>query len=260
MGKVKMPTIFVGHGSPMSALPHNIYGEAWRNLGLKLNKPKAILLISAHWTIDETAVSDVLKPQQIYDFYNFPEELYAIKYTPPGSPELAKQVIKILSPILEVKINNDWGIDHGAWIPLRSFFPEADVPVVQLSLDYSQPADIHYRIGQALRPLRKQGILIIGSGDIVHNLGRIKPDEKAEPYVWAKKFEERVLQHIAKKEHKFLIDYNNIGSEANLAIPTSEHYLPLLYILGLQDGDDQIDYFVEGTAYGSISMTSFMVH
>ncbi len=260
MNTAKMPAIFVGHGSPMSALPHNSYSEAWRDLGLKLGKPKAILLISAHWTINETAVSDVLKPKQIYDFYGFPEELYQMKYSPPGSPELAQQVIKILAPILDVKINNDWGLDHGAWIPLKSFFPEADIPVIQLSLDYSLSADIHYRIGQALGPLREQGILIIGSGDMVHNLGQIKPEEDSEPYDWAKSFEEKIFQCIAKKEHKLLIDYHNIGPEAKLAIPTSEHYLPLLYILGLQAEDDKLDYFVKNIAHGSVSMTSFLLH
>jgi 4,5-DOPA dioxygenase extradiol len=145
-------------------------------------------------------------------------------------------------------------------VPLRSFFPAADIPVVQLSLDYSQPADIHYQIGQALRPLREQGILIMGSGDIVHNLSLMKPEEQAEPYAWAKKFEEKIRQHIAKKGHKFLIDYTHIGPEAKLAIPTAEHYLPLLYILGLQDEEDQVDYFVKDIAHGCVSMTSFSLH
>ena len=260
MNKFKMPIIFVGHGSPMSALPDNIYSEAWRNLGLKLAKPKAILLISAHWVTNETAVSNVLKPKQIYDFYGFPDELYAIKYAPPGSPELAQHVIKILAPIVEVKIHNDWGLDHGAWIPLRSFFPKANVPVVQLSLNYSQSADTHYRIGQALKSLREEGILIIGSGDIIHNLGQINFDENAIPYSWAQKFEDIVLENISQNEHKLLIDYPSIGSEAKLAIPTPEHYLPFLYILGLRDKDDEIDYFVKNIAHGSISMTSFILH
>jgi 4,5-DOPA dioxygenase extradiol len=258
MATTKLPVIFVGHGSPLSVLPDNIYGRAWRTLGQELTKPRAILMISAHWNIAETAVSDILQPQQIYDFYGFPEELYTLKYNPPGSPELAEQVIKILAPILEVKINHEWGIDHGAWVPLRSFFPLADVPVVQLSLDYSQSAAVHYQIGQALRLLREQGVLIIGSGDMVHNLGLVKDDEQAEPYPWAKDFEAKILSAIATREHKSLIDYHHLGPEAKLAIPTPEHYLPLLYILALQDESDKIKYFVQGLAHGSVSMTSFI--
>ena len=257
---MKTPAIFVGHGSPMTTLEDNIYRQAWENLGKKLTKPKAILIISAHWYADKTAVSDLAQPRQIYDFYGFPEELYALKYNPPGSATLAKEVVKLLSPIIEVKIDNEWGIDHGAWVPLRSFFPQADIPVVQLSIDYTKSPAMHYKIGQALRPLREQGILIIGSGDIVHNLGQIKYDADAEPYPWAKEFEEKILQHINNKEHEILINYDKIDSMTRLAVPTPEHYLPLLYILALRDKEDALEYFTNGISYGSVSMTSFIIN
>ena len=259
MTKIKTPAIFVGHGSPMSALMGNIYGQAWQNLGKQLIKPKAILVISAHWNIKETAVSSLLETKQIYDFYGFPEELYNIKYTPLGSPELAQKIIELLSPIVDVKINNEWGVDHGAWIPLKSFFPKADTPVIQLSLDYSKSAKFHYEIGKALKPLREQGVLIIGSGDMVHNLGQIEYNEDAAPYTWAKKFEKSIINCITNKEHGPLIDYQNLSPEAKLAIPTAEHYLPLLYILALQENDDELNYFVNSIAHGSISMTSFIL-
>ncbi|MEI7451625.1 MAG: 4,5-DOPA dioxygenase extradiol [Candidatus Falkowbacteria bacterium] len=259
MKKGKTAAIFIGHGSPMSAISDNIYGQAWKKLGHSLPKPKAILVISAHWNIDEVAVSNVLEPRQIYDFYGFPEELYNIKYSPVGSPDLAARVVELLTPLTEVKINNEWGIDHGAWIPLHSLFPQADLPVVQLSLDYSKSPEFHYQVGKTLRILREEGIMIIGSGDIVHNLSVIEYEENAAPYDWAKSFEEKVISLIAKKDHKALIDYLNISPESKLAIPTPEHYLPLLYILGLQD-DDELNYFVSGIAHGSISMTSFILN
>jgi 4,5-DOPA dioxygenase extradiol len=255
----KTPVIFIGHGSPMSVLPDNVYNKSWQELGLDLNKPKAILVISAHWNIAETAISDVLQPRQIFDFYGFPEELYTIKYNPLGSPELVKQIKKILDPILEIKINNEWGIDHGSWVPLRSLFPAADIPVVQLSLDYNKPAQWHYKIAQALKPLRAQGILIIGSGDMVHNLSLMDYDEEAKPFDWAINFEKKIVQAINSQDYEYLINYQNFGWEAKLAIPTPEHYLPLLYVLALQEPNDQIRWFINGIAHGSVSMTSFIL-
>ena len=260
MKKIKTPAIFVGHGSPMSALNGNFYNKVWIDLGKTLKKPKAILVISAHWNIDKTAVSDVLKPHQIFDFYGFPEQLYNLKYEAAGSPELANKIIKLLKPLTKVEIDNEWGIDHGAWVPLNSFFPKADIPVVQLSIDYNKSADFHYQIGKALRPLREQDVLIIGSGDIVHNLQEIKYEENSEPFYWANDFEEKILTFIKLRDHQSLINYLNISPEAKLSIPTPEHYLPLLYTLALQEEDDSLNCFINSIAHGSISMTSFIIN
>ena len=257
MKKEKMPAIFIGHGSPMTAISDNRYHQAWQDLGLQIIKPKAILMISAHWNINKTAVSDLLEPRQIYDFYGFPEKLYTIRYSPSGSPELAQRVINILSPLLKIETDNGWGIDHGAWVPLSVIFPSADIPVVQLSLDYSRSAEFHYQIGRALKPLREEGVLIIGSGDMVHNLGLMEYDEEAKPFAWATDFEEKILQCIAENEHGLLIDYLKLDPKSKLAVPTPEHYLPLLYILALKEDDEKIEYLVKGITHGSISMTSF---
>ncbi|MEI7890566.1 MAG: 4,5-DOPA dioxygenase extradiol [bacterium] len=257
--KIKMPAIFVGHGSPMTADVDNAYNEAWRKFAKKLPKPKAIIVISAHWNIKDVAVSDLEKPKQIYDFYGFPDKLYKLKYPVAGSFELAEKVRKILAPIVDVKINNEWGIDHGGWIPLLSFFPEADVPVVQLSLDYSKSTQEHYDIGKALAPLREEGIMIIGSGDIVHNLREIEYEEDAKPFDWAVEFEQKVLTLIAKNDHKSLIDVENLDNKSYLSVPTIEHYLPLLYVLATKDKDDEVEYFAKGITHGSISMTSFVL-
>ena len=258
MNKFKMPIIFVGHGSPMSALPDNIYSEAWRNLGLKLAKPKAILLISAHWVTNETAVSNVLKPKQIYDFYGFPDELYEIRYSVVGSPELAKKIQELLVPIEKIEFDNSWGIDHGAWVPLARLFPKADIPVVQLSINGSKAPEYHYQIGRALRNLREDGYLIVCSGNIVHNLGLIDFDESAVPFTWASKFDEYVSQLINSHDYQKLIDFEELGPEAKLSIPTPEHYLPLLYFLGLQFDNEEIKSFGEGISNKSISMRSLI--
>jgi 4,5-DOPA dioxygenase extradiol len=259
MTKEKSPAIFIGHGSPMSAMPDDSFGKKWREFGKTLKKPKAILVISAHWNIEVTAVSDLKNPNQINDFYGFPQELYALKYEAKGSVELANDVRKILAPIVSVEINNEWGIDHGAWIPLASIFPEADVPVVQLSLDHFKSAQQHYDIAKALKPLREQGVMIIGSGDIVHNLREIDFNEKAQPFAWAEDFEKKVLAAIEKRDHQSLINFDELGEFAKLAIPTPEHFLPLLYVLALQEDDDKLEYFIQGIAHGSISMTSFVL-
>ncbi len=259
MTKIRIPAIFVGHGSPMSAEIDNYYGKQWREFGKKLAKPKAILVISAHWNIEETAISDLENPKQVYDFYGFPQWLYELKYPAVGCPELAQQIKKLLAPLVEVKTNNEWGIDHGAWIPLASLFPKADVPVLQLSLDATKPANFHYELGKALRPLREQGVMIVGSGDIVHNLSELEFEENAKPLAWAENFEKKVLQAIDNRNHQALINYIQLDSQASFAVPAAEHYLPLLYVLALQEDDDQLEYFAHGIAHGSISMTSFVL-
>ena len=253
-----MPAIFIGHGSPINAIESNEYTKAWQLLGQELPKPKAILCLSAHWCIEETVISNLEQPQLIYDFYGFPDELYKIKYPVIGSPELAKQVKELLAPIVTVEYNNDWGIDHGAWVPLKWLFPEAEVPVVQLSINYNQTARFHYQIGKALGVLREQGVLIMASGNIVHNLNTISFDDE-EPYSWAIESDKIMADLIEAKQHKKLLDFRNLGEAVNLAIPTPDHYLPLLYILGLQKEKEKMISFAEGVAYKSISMRSYLL-
>jgi 4,5-DOPA dioxygenase extradiol len=259
MKKTIMPAIFIGHGSPTNAIESNNFTKAWQLLGQELPKPKAILCLSAHWCVEETLISNLEQPQLIYDFYGFPDELYKVKYPVPGSPELAKQIKDLLSPLITVKYNNNWGIDHGAWVPLKWLFPKADVPVVQLSINYNQTARFHYEIGKALGILREQGILIIASGNIVHNLNTITFDNEAEPYPWATESDELISKLINTKQHKKLLDFRNLGEAVNLAIPTPDHYLPLIYILGLQREKEKMISFAEGVVYKSISMRSYLL-
>lgn len=259
MTKKVMPAIFVGHGSPMNAIEDNVYTQAWRELGKKLPKPKAILCISAHWYTNKTTISNIEKPKQIYDFYGFPDALYEINYPVLGSPELAEKVKNLLSPIEEINYDNTWGIDHGAWVPIMQMFPEANIPVVQLSINYNKTAEFHYLLGQALKLLREQGVLIIGSGNIVHNLGLINFEDENNPYPWAAKLDKIIWQAIKNNDHQSLIAFENLDKESKLAIPTPDHYLPLLYILGLQTDNEKITSFIDGLVYKSISMRSLIL-
>lgn len=258
MKKTIMPAIFIGHGSPTNAIEKNEFTSAWQSLGKQLPKPKAILCISAHWYLEETLISNAEKPELIYDFFGFPDELYKVKYPVSGSPELAKQVKDLLAPLVKIEYNNDWGIDHGAFVPLKWLFPEADIPVVQLSINYNKPARFHYEVGKALGVLREQGVLIIASGNIVHNLNTISFDNK-EPYSWASESDKIINELIESKQHKKLLDFRNLGEAVNLAIPTPDHYLPLLYILGLQRDKEKMISFTEGVVYKSISMRSYLL-
>lgn len=258
MKKTIMPAVFIGHGSPTNALESNKYTKAWQDLGKELPKPKAILCLSAHWCIEETVISNIEQPQLIYDFYGFPDELYNVKYPVKGSLELAKRVKDLLTPLVNVEYNNDWGVDHGAWVPIKWLFPEADVPVVQLSINYNQTARFHYQIGKALGALREEGVLIIASGNIVHNLNTISFDDE-EPYLWAIESDKLMAELIDSKQHKKLLDFRNLGEAADLAIPTPDHYLPLLYILGMQRDKEKMNSFAEGIVYKSISMRSYLL-
>ena len=226
-----LPAIFFGHGNPMNAVWDNSYTEGWRQIGKQMPRPRAILAISAHWFVPETGVTVSTAPRTIHDFGGFPQELYRVQYPAPGDPELARRVQAMLKP-LQVKFDSSWGLDHGAWSVLRHVYPNADVPVVQLSIDETQPASFHYEIGRRLAPLRSEGILIVGSGNLVHNLhayawGRHMPD----PYDWAVRFEQEAKEMMVAGEFKPLIDYENLGPEARLSIPTPDHYLPLLYVI-----------------------------
>lgn len=249
-----MPALFVGHGSPMNALSNNPWTEAWAALGASLPRPRAVLSVSAHWYRPGTAVTAMRSPRTIHDFGGFPRELYDVAYPAPGDPGLANRVRDLLAPV-DVESDLSWGLDHGTWSVLFHMFPKADVPVVQLGIDESQPGRFHYRLGKALRPLRDEGVLILGSGDIVHNLhayawGR----HPAEPFDWALRFETQCRALIRQRSHQALMDYESLGQDALLSIPTPEHYLPLLYVLGASDANDTVGFPVEGIDGGSVSM------
>jgi len=250
----RLPALFLGHGSPMNALQTNAWTRGWAQLGAALPRPRAVLAISAHWYIERSAVTAMAEPRTIHDFGGFPPELFAVRYPAPGDAALAARVQRLLAP-LPVSADHDWGLDHGTWSVLCHLFPQADVPVVQLSIDETQPPAFHYELGVRLRPLREEGILLLGSGDIVHNLqayawGR----HPQEPYDWALSFEAHVRQGVMSGEHAPLVDYPRLGRDAMLAVPTPEHYLPLLYVLGASVPGEPPSFPVEGIEGGSVSM------
>jgi len=249
-----MPTIFVGHGNPMNSISHNAYTDSWVALGQRLPRPSAILAISAHWYLPACAVTDGLSPRTIHDFGGFPHELYAVQYPAPGSPELARRVQALLAPI-EVDRDESWGIDHGTWSVLVHIFPQADIPTVQLSIDNRQPPEFHYELGKRLSVLREEGVLILGSGNLVHNLRTYAwGKEDCPPFDWATRFEQRVKDLLIKQDDSLLVDYKRLGEDARLSIPTPEHYLPLLYVLGARRPDETISFPTNGIDGGSVSM------
>ena len=253
-----MPAIFFGHGNPMNAVMNNNYTEGWRRMGKQTPKPKAILSISAHWFVPDTGVTISTAPRTIHDFGGFPRELYQVQYPAPGDPELARRVKTLLEP-LQVNLDNSWGLDHGTWSVLRHVYPAADVPVVQLSIDETQPSSFHFEIGRRLAPLRDEGILIVGSGNLVHNLhayawGR----HVSDPYDWAIRFENEAKEMMLAGEYKPLIN-ETLGPEASLSIPTPDHYLPLLYVIATRQQGEVITFPIEGVDGGSISMLSVQI-
>ena len=254
-----LPAIFFGHGNPMNALLSNSYTEGWRRIGSETSKPKAILSVSAHWFVPGTGVTISTSPKTLHDFGGFPKELYQVQYPAPGDPELARRVQEMLKP-LPVVLDNSWGLDHGTWSVLRHVYPDADIPIVQLSIDETKPPPFHFEVGRKLTPLRDDGVLIVGSGNIVHNLhayawGRHMPD----PYDWAVRFEAVAKQMMLAGEYKPLIDYEKLSPEAMLSIPTPDHYLPLLYVLATRQAGENITFPIEGVDGGSISMLSVQV-
>jgi 4,5-DOPA dioxygenase extradiol len=254
-----MPAIFFGHGNPMNALSKNSYTESWAAIGKLVPRPKAVLSISAHWYIPGCAVTINAAPQTIHDFGGFPEELYHVEYPAPGNPELARRVKDLLAP-LSVSLDNGWGLDHGTWAVLRHIFPDADVPIVQLSIDERQPPQFHYKIGKSLALLRKEGILVIGSGNIVHNLHAYAwGNSKIGPFDWAVRFENYVREQLLNGSDAPLIAYNQLGRDAMLSIPTPEHYLPLLYVLGLRKKNERVSFPVQGVDGGSVSMLAVQI-
>lgn len=243
----------------MNALLSNPYTQAWRRIGQQTPRPKAILSISAHWFVPETGVTVSTAPKTIHDFGGFPRELYQVQYPAPGDPELARRVQSLLAP-LPVGLDNSWGLDHGTWSVLKHVYPEADIPVVQLSIDERQPAAFHFELGKRLASLREEGVLIVGSGNLVHNLhtyawGRHMPD----PYDWAVRFEAEARQMMLAGEYQPLIDYEKLGREALLSIPTPDHYLPLLYVIATRQEREPVSFPVEGVDGGSISMLTVQV-
>lgn len=252
-----MPVLFVGHGSPMNAIEDNEFTAEWAKVGTLLPKPKAILCISAHWQTRGTMVTAMEKPQTIHDFGGFPEELFKKEYPAAGSPEFAKQT-KDLVKKTSVGLDNDWGLDHGTWSVLCKMFPKADIPTYQLSLDYTQSPEYHFELAQELQELRKKGVLIIGSGNIVHNLRMVSFD-KSDGFDWAIEFDEKIKKALEDKDNKSIIHYEDFGSVARLAVPTNEHYLPMLYTIALQQKNENISFFNAKTQAGSISMRSLII-
>jgi 4,5-DOPA dioxygenase extradiol len=254
-----MPAIFFGHGNPMNALMQNAYTDAWATIGNAMPRPKAILAISAHWYAPGTFVTAQQTPRTIHDFGGFPPELHQFEYPAPGSPALAERVKDLLAPN-RVGLDQSWGLDHGTWSVLCHVFPQADIPVVQLSLDATLPPQAHYDLAKRLAPLREEGVLIMGSGNIVHNLRTYawgKPD--VEAFDWAMRFEKLTREFLLKGDDASLINYAQLGPDALLSAPTPEHYLPLLYVLALRRQGEQISFPVEGSEGGSISMLSVQI-
>ena len=248
-----MPVLFVGHGSPMNAIEDNEFKRGWEAVARGLPRPKAALCISAHWETPGVSITVADRPETIHDFYGFPRKLFEIRYPAQGDPALARKTAGMVRGT-RVGLDENRGLDHGCWSVLRAMYPAADIPIVQLSLDTSQPGAFHYQLAKELAPLREQGVLIVGSGDIVHNLG-IMDFGRAGGYDWALRFNEEVKKRIEARDHRDLVDYPSLGPDARLAIPTPEHYLPLLYALALQGEGDSISFFNDKTVMGSVSMT-----
>lgn len=255
----RLPAIFFGHGNPMNALARNSFTEAWRRIGLETPRPKAILAISAHWFIPKTALTIAPAPRTIHDFGGFPQELFQVQYPAPGDPSLARRIQKILAP-LEVSLDTAWGFDHGTWSVLKHVYPEADIPVVQLSIDETKPAEFHFAVGKKLTTLRDEGVLIVGSGNLVHNLEAYAwGSHPRGPYDWAVRFEAAAKEMISSGDTKPLVNYESLGKDAALSIPTPEHFLPLLYVLGSGHDGEPVRFPVEGIDGGSISMLSVQI-
>ncbi len=251
----KMPVLFIGHGSPMNAIEDNEFTRIWVSIGENLPKPKAILSISAHWYTDGVRICDELHPKQIYDMYGFPRELYELKYPTLGSPEFAHITMDVLHR--EVTIDNSWGIDHGTWSVLCHMFPKADIPVYQLSIDRRLGPEEHYKLGQELCSLREQGVLILGSGNVVHNLAKINWELEGG-YPWAEEFDHYIKEAILEGKHQKVIHYEQSGEACKMAFFTPEHYYPLLYVLGATEQSDTVKVFNDACVLGSLSMTGYL--
>ena len=254
-----MPTFFVGHGNPMNALGDNPWTQAWRKIGVELPRPEAVLCVSAHWYLPETAVTFAKQPRTIHDFGGFPPELYRVQYPAPGHPALAERVLRLLAPV-DVGRDEAWGLDHGTWSVFVHMYPDADIPIVQLSIDETKPPRWHYQLARRLAPLRSEGVLIVGSGNIVHNLHAYSWGRHAvEPYDWAIRFEAVARRFLLAADFDPLVDYPALGPDALLAAPTPDHYLPLMYVLAQYEEGEPIGFPVEGFDGGSISMLAVRI-
>ena len=259
------PALFIGHGSPLQAIEATRYSAVWQQLGQSLPRPRAILSVSAHWYTQGTGVTLAHQPETIHDFYGFPAPMYQLRYPAPGEPVLAARVQSLLAPTT-VHGDHEWGLDHGSWVVLRYMYPAADIPVVQLSIDATLPPSEHYELGRRLRALRAESVLLLGSGDVVHNLRVMQRNEHAPAYPWATQFNDEARAAILAGDHESLIDFHRLGgaaapgekpgSAARLSVPTPEHYLPLLYVLGAQAEGEVATIPVDGIDLGSVSMLS----
>ena len=254
-----MPAFFIGHGSPMNGIEDNEFSNKWADIGATLPIPKAVIVVSAHWFTPGTAVTAMSFPETIHDFGGFPKALFDAQYPAPGSPELAVEMAELIEST-EVTLDHDWGLDHGAWTILKHMFPAADIPVLQLSIDYNKSPKAHYELAGELYQLRRKGVLIMGSGNMVHNLRMVNWDMmQGGGYDWAMDINDRFKIMIMNGDHQPLMNYRNLGTAALLAIPTPEHYLPLLYTLGLQNGKEEVSLFNDKAIGGSLTMTSVRV-
>lgn len=257
----KMPVLFIGHGSPMNAIEDNIFSQRWQQMGKEIPTPKAVVVVSAHWLTKGTMVTAMPNPKTIHDFGGFPQALFDVQYPAPGSPELATEIQKLITnPAVE--LDHDWGLDHGTWSVVKHMYPDADIPVLQLSIDYYKPAAYHYELAKQLLALRKKGVLIIGSGNMVHNLRMVAWDKLNEPeygFDWALEMNDIFKNKISNGFHKELIQYEKLNKAATLAIPTPDHYYPLLYILALQTDNDKVEFFNDKAVGGSLTMTSVKI-
>ena len=256
----KMPVLFLGHGSPMNAIEENEFVTEFRKLGQELVRPNAILCISAHWETKGTFVTAMQNPPTIHDFGGFPQALFDVQYPAKGSPELAQETKSIITKT-EVGLDDKWGLDHGAWSVIKHLYPNADIPIIQMSIDYSQPAKYHYELAKEISSLRQKGVLIIGSGNIVHNLRMVAWEKLNEEFAfdWATEANEKMKSHILSGDHQKLINFKSQGKAFDLAIPTPEHYLPLLYTLALKEENEKITLFNDKAIGGSLSMTSLKI-
>lgn len=252
----KMPVLFAGHGSPMNAIEDNRFTRGWKEITARMPKPEAVISFSAHWFTKGTKIMGEKSAKTVYDMYGFPRKLYKVVYAPPGNPELAGTVKELISA--KTEYDNSWGIDHGTWSVLHHMYPEADIPVFQISIDGYAPPEAHYRIGEELKALRERGVLLFGTGNIVHNLRILDWNMSEGGYGWAERFDGYIKDNILTGKHDNIVGYKDLGDISRLAIPTPDHFYPLLYVLGAADKADKITVFNEGSVMGSVSMTSYL--